>query len=947
MASILKDIAQVTVNGSNKYLNGYIYDVNYQPSIGKDPSRLTISLVSEDGNYASPSLTIKQASQINIGGLGLNMYPIKYTKKESDQGKILQVEFVDGSFILDKIYVGLIKKHWNIPPENIKFDKFKRRIDDYYKKFTIDPKQPNMIILGRELHPCDTNKDGQISLNEVKAYDPCDPCVNCPTDKYDKEDRCSQLSYLKVFDVVYTFDELIDGINAVAGKSGIQFSIEMPKLEVGKIQKYLKSYTGSLRSVLDQWCSDLGLALIFDPSNGKFFFRDITTDTKLNEAAIKGIVNDPNVKIISQDTEESMENTVSRGAMSLYERNGEIRNYPCEKSQSLVVPVVTDFDFLGASPYSVTTAEDERTIDYRDYTTSAVLGKYSEEMREAFWIRNIYKIKDAASARAFKSEFKLGKGSAGRLSGFFEGIQKRIPEMGDFTVIQVIQNTGDMEAAEAGKLDAEDKLACQQYNYLTSRISDSITKNDFIKNKGFFVVAYQDKELYEKRLNFEKKVFESFGKFYIREGFIKLCGITGSPEFITQNTNLYAGDGTTPTFIPRGKGFDVNNLPFTKYPFETTSYLGCLVYPWFDNPGIGGTKGQTNMPPVSPFQNYEIDQKEKDFGVPQPYFGPAIICLEREPQWSPKEPDVVGEFKDIFVKYKTLSLAEYGAGGKGGVGASAIPAGLSEILGVVDTVTEENNPNPLPGNIKVFTMIPGVLDYAWEYNSYDHPTERTAQELNPQIRNDRQNIPGLIDKTCSVLSIDDNFKIYAPPLSLLADPEEGNQDNDNPCDDYIKDRTPAIRVLVTQNFTQKKELGKIQNLQSNIKDPFKDETYKFELNYLNITNDDFQILDNTCIPSLTELKKIHEEYNVRATDSVTTKLKKISYKLKGIPKINLKTALELGLEQLNFTYGSDGGVCSLSFGNSFAVRPSVEVIRAGLAYNRTQTNPPQTSTTIK
>lgn len=944
MASILKDIAQVTVNGSNKYLNGYIYDVNYQPSIGKDPSRLTISLVSEDGNYASPSLTVKQASQINIGGIGLNMYPVKYTKKESDQGKILQVEFVDGSFILDKFYVGLIKKHWNIPLKNIKY-KNGRRIDNYYQPFTIDPEQPNLIILGRELHPCDTNKNGQIDLKEVKAYDPCDPCVNCPTDKYDKEERCNQLSYLKVFDVVYTFDELIKGANAAGGNSGVQFNIEMPKLDAEKIKKYLKNYTGSLRTVLDQWCSDLGLALIFDPSGGKFFFRDITRDTKLNEAAIKGIVNDPNVKIISQDTEESMENTVSRGAISLYERNGENRNYPCEKSQSLVVPVVTDFDFLGASPYSVTTAEDQRTIDYRDYTTSAVLGKYSEEMREAFWIRNIYKIKDAASARAFKSEFKLGKGSANRLSGFFEGIQKRIPEMGDFTIIQVIQNTGDMSPAEAGKLSAEDKLACQQYNYLTSRISDSITKNDFTKNKGFFVVAYQDKELYEKRLNFEKKVFESFGRFYLREGFIKLCGITGSPDFITQNTNLFAGDGNSPTFIARG--YDVNNLPFSKYPFETESYLGCLVYPWESNPGIGGKQGQTNAPKASPFQSYEIDQKEKDAGVPQPYFGPAIICLEREPQWSPKEPDTVGEFKETFTKYKTLSLAEYGAGGKGGVGASAIPAGLSEILGVVDTVTEENNPNPLPGNIKVFTMIPGVLDYAWEYNSKDHPTERTAQELNPQIRNDRQNIPGLMNKECSVLTIDKNFKIYAPPLSLLAEPEEGNKDNDNPCDDYVKDRTPAIRVLVTQNFTQKKELGKIQYLQSNIKDPFKDETYKFELNYLNITNDDFEILDNTCSPNVSELKKIHEEYNVRTTDSVTTNLKKINYKLKGIPKIDLKKALELGLEQLNFTYGSDGGVCSISFGNSFSVRPSVEVIRAGLAYNRTQTNPPQTPTTIQ
>jgi hypothetical protein len=942
MASIYKDISKVTVNGSNKYLNGYIYDVNFQPSIGAGPSRLTISLVNEDGVYASPTLTVKQASQINIGTINLNMYPVKYTKKESEQGKILQVEFVDGSFILDKIYVGLIKKHWNIPVKNIKFDKFKRRIDTYYQRFTIDN---NFIILGRELHPCDTNKDGVLDLKEVKAYDPCDPCLNCPTDKYDKEDRCSALSYLKVFDVVYTFDELIEGANSIAGKSGVNFNIEMPKgLDKEKLKKYLKSYTGTLKTVLDQWCSDLGLSLVFDASGGRFFFKDITKDIKLNESAITSIVNDPNVKIMSKDVEESMENTTSRGAMSIYERNGENRNYPCEKSQSLVAPIVTDFDFLGKNPHTAKGAYDERKIDYRDYTTSVVLGRYSEEMREAFWIRDIYQIQDAASARAFKSEFKLGKGSAGRLSGYFEGIQRTIPEMGDFTVIQVIQNTGDMEAEEAGKLKKEDKLACQQYNYLTSRISDSITKNDFVKNKGFFIVAYQDKELYDKRLNFEKKVFESFGRFYLREGFIKLCGITGSPEFITQNTNLFAGDGNSPTFIARG--FDVNNLPFAKYPFETLSYLGCMVYPWESNFAEGKGK-QTNKPPVSPFQKYEIDQKEKDEGVPQPYFGPAIICIEREPQWSPKEPDSAGEFKEIFTKYKNLSLAEYGAGGKGGVGASAIPAGLTEILGVVETVTAENSLDPLPGNIKVFTMIPGNINYYWQYDNQDHPTERTAQELNPKIKTDKQNIPGIMNKKCSVLTIDNNFSIYAPPLSLLEAPEEGDTKNENPCDDYIRDRTPAMRVLLSQNFTQKKELGKIQYLQSNIKNPLGEDTYKFELNYLNITNDDFDILDKKCTPDKPTLDKIHEEYNLRTTDSITTNLKKISYKLKGIPNLNLKTALELGLEELNFTYSSDGGVCSLSFGNSFAVRPSIEVIRAGLAYNRTQTNPPQTQTTIK
>ena len=116
--SVYKTIDTVTVNGSNKYLRGYIYDVNFQPSIGKEPSRLSISVINEDGVYSTPVLTVQQASQIKIGTINLNMYPIKYTQKESSQGKILEIEFIDGSFIFNKIYVGLIKKHWQIPLQN-------------------------------------------------------------------------------------------------------------------------------------------------------------------------------------------------------------------------------------------------------------------------------------------------------------------------------------------------------------------------------------------------------------------------------------------------------------------------------------------------------------------------------------------------------------------------------------------------------------------------------------------------------------------------------------------------------------------------------------------------------------------------------------------------------------------------------------------------------------
>jgi hypothetical protein len=296
-------------------------------------------------------------------------------------------------------------------------------------------------------------------------------------------------------------------------------------------------------------------------------------------------------------------------------------------------------------------------------------------------------------------------------------------------------------------------------------------------------------------------------------------------------------------------------------------------------------------------------------------------------------------------------MSEYGTDGGGGVGASAYPEELNEILktNVTATATSPDGTiDPLPGNIKLYTMIPGNFDHKWEYDKADHPTERLGKEVNPNAATDKNTIPGLIDKTCSTLTIDKTFKIFAPPLSLKGEePQEGNKDNDNPCDDYIKDRDPAFRILITQKFNQSKEVGKIQSVQSNLPEAFKENTFKFELNYLNITDNDFAALTTNCYPDDKILQNIHNEYNLRQTNSITENLKKLHFKLKGIPNMDLKTALDLGLEELNYTYSSEGGVCSISFGNSFAQPLSLDTLRAGFAYNQTQQRAPETPTTIR
>jgi len=909
MPSIVKNIDTVTVNGSNRYLGGYIYDVNFKPSIGQEAANLTISVVNENGTYANPILTVKQPSQIRIGNLSLNMYPTKYRKKESSQGKILEVEFTDGSFYLDKIYVGLIKKHWNAPST---IGSKSRLVSNYYRRFTINK---NFIILGRELHPCDENKDGVLSPNEIRDIDPCDPCPTCPQDKFDKNIKCDDLSYQKVFDVVYHFYEFLDGLAAMN-----KFSVEKPQISENQIQKYLKDYTGSARSVLASWCADLALNYVYDSSRNLLFFKDISEDVKINEDAINSLFQS-NVKIFGKEIEESMENTYSHGSISLYERDGQLKNYNCAKDQSVVMPIVTDFDYLGARKRKTA----DKNLDSLHDTIGAILGNYSESLRESFWLRKMYGINDAKSARKMIEKLDLGKGSQNRASGYFESINKKMPELGNMIIVGVIEDPNKIKASEG--LNEEQKLMNQQYNTLTNNISNDIERNEFLKNEGFFLIAYHEKDNYEKRLETEQKFFESIGRFYLREGYVRLCGITGSPEEIMKNTEINAGDGASASFY--SKGFELSSLPMAKYPYDSNGYIGCLL-------ATSKNKSEaTKNPPKSPFETLETKKIDSPPNA-EVYYGPTILSLEREPVWSP-DPKKLEDYKELLDKFQVFMIKEYGNDGRGYISTSAYPESIQEILKTNASTIVSPQGDPLPGNIRVYTMIPQKnLDISWYWDE-QHPIEKIGKEIKEnKDRSDPTSIPGLISKNSFKISISDVFDIYAPPLSIQKDFKPGNTSNEDPCDDYIKDRKPAYRIVLSQNYNKSKEIAKIQNVQENLPNVFQEDTLKFELNYLNITDSDFRALNSTCYPDSKLLRSIHEQYNVRQTSSVIEKFKKIKYQIKGIPELDFKKALDLGLDELNFSYSSDGGVCNISFSNSFAKTPSLDTIRAGIAYNKLQ-----------
>lgn len=283
-------------NIKGNFFGGLPYSANWDFSDGAEPSRLTVNIVSENGKYAKPNPNYAKLEKINIGGFDFEGYLINYMFENRPDQKILRVEYVDQAADLNKYYVALHKKHGDKQTNKAK----------------------NLILVGKEYHPCDDNLDSNILYTESKKrIDFCDPCPFMPEDKYDF--ACDPLiSDFEIFPVYYTFNELINKIP--------NFKIDRGGLNLDSYNSYKAAHVGVLKNVLDSWCSDLGIAYFWDPfdKNLKFIPRNKLLSLPTKESIEK------NQNVIDLNYGESVENTFSRGHIGTFEKAGSIQEYQCE-----------------------------------------------------------------------------------------------------------------------------------------------------------------------------------------------------------------------------------------------------------------------------------------------------------------------------------------------------------------------------------------------------------------------------------------------------------------------------------------------------------------------------------------------------------------------------------------------------------------------------------------
>ena len=361
-------------NIKGNFFGGMPFDANWSFAGGDSPSKLVVSVVNESGTYGSPevSLGFDRTETITIGDFKFQGYLVSYEFTKSPEKKILILTYVDKGTDLDRYFVGL-NHRWG-----------KSGADD-------NSLSNHLILVGKSYHPCDQDLDSTVEYTEVEGQvDPCDPCPEMPLNKYDN--ACDEtLEEFNIFEVYYTFNELIDKISDIFNCN----------FNASQYKEYKSTHVGPLRAVLNSWCSDLGLAFFWDPIENRLNF--VSRKNGITIPTQSSLEN--NADVIDLDYASSVENTFTQGSIGYFGVQGNVENYVCEQYtlENLnclsLGALAEDGTFnSGGGESGGGNSPGNKLADFSDYQAKEVavaLSYYSSEMRDAILWFNHYGIYEA------------------------------------------------------------------------------------------------------------------------------------------------------------------------------------------------------------------------------------------------------------------------------------------------------------------------------------------------------------------------------------------------------------------------------------------------------------------------------------------------------------------------------------------------------------------------
>ena len=117
-ATSIQSIPQINLSSSlttsepGKFDNAYIKTLNIDIGVTDNPTSINVGLINEVGNYRNYPLSYTDAYNLKIGNdLSIWCYLVSQKKSTSSSSKTTEVEFIDGSHILDRVFIGGIGVH--------------------------------------------------------------------------------------------------------------------------------------------------------------------------------------------------------------------------------------------------------------------------------------------------------------------------------------------------------------------------------------------------------------------------------------------------------------------------------------------------------------------------------------------------------------------------------------------------------------------------------------------------------------------------------------------------------------------------------------------------------------------------------------------------------------------------------------------------------------------
>jgi len=926
------------------FYGGFPYKVAWSFNGESEPSKLTVEVVNEQGDYSKPDLNFSSAVSISIGSFDFDGYLVGYSLNATADQKTLTLEYVDQSVLLDKYWVGLKDVH----------------VED----------AANVIIVGKQYHPCDINMDSSLDYTEeeTRLIDPCDPCPFSPVDKY-KEACDPRTKDIETFETYYTFSELISKISSRLGDLNIDY-------DASGLYMYKAQHIGNLRSVLSSWCSDLGLSFFWDPLQKKLIFQSRSAFADTNPVSYETIKDNPRAVEISY--KENILGTFSQGFMGRFERPGKFSEYPCRQDTWKMLRPITLGDLFLPDPNPSGSRYDGE-ISAR--SVAVALSYYSSSLRDLFLWFIHYGILKATDADNYASDNEdnnnnddndddnddnddenkdtdtgetgnkrkaitaQNKGSTSKGSGkgnsFEATVNSLDPGLFDFSTND---DCGSIDNLKTKGKSTNDPNILSHFGGMKIRAvyhinSDNpINKSNFYKcrnnmprelveiykgkegtatdPKFYFFVAECSEEGYDESVAADRNLANSFlGKYYFNKFRTIVTGASDDKSECDIQGPSEDGNGR---WFKAKEG--IENIEIFKYGHDENSMIDSL---------------KVSVKKDIEENNKIEDQRLKNSGSnknPEDYVANSFILYSRNgPKWSPER-----------------SFADKWYGGSYAWANQQIPHKYANSDGRPDilyTLFPEAKWNE---NIKLF-MVRELPDLKIDIAKEDHKSEITGGNkirIEENEFGDQFSINegpwGLRSTECYTIDLNGLIKIFVPPGSF-GEELAGYEDECETAPSYslLSDELytpvtssysgPGYRVFASCSSEFPKMIVKFKH---NMKIDAPDTSLVRKVDYVDyqLAEDNIAIFGDACVPDRNLLTDYLSDLGSTSEYSYSKPLFDINFKLAGvIPEI---WSVDQGLSNLSVDITENGVFTTYVLSTKIIQPPSTSYMEQNLRFNR-------------